>query len=131
MFQFTQPKRAATCSSSGNKRTRSFNSRSPSGLRPKRTFLASVNQCFNSRSPSGLRLAIARNIAEQLTVSIHAAQTGCDFNKHGFCYSYRRFNSRSPSGLRRSDFGKSMQGVIVSIHAAQAGCDFCASCIIL
>ncbi|EKX89125.1 hypothetical protein HMPREF9999_01563 [Alloprevotella sp. oral taxon 473 str. F0040] len=78
MFQFTQPKRAATTGSPVNAPPTPvsihaarlgcddahlracriflrFNSRSPSGLRPDIYDLEPPQQCFNSRSPSGLR----------------------------------------------------------------------------
>ena len=57
MFQFTQPKRAATrvlCQHSGGRAG------------------------FNSRSPSGLRREVRRKTALRDIVSIHAAQAGCD-----------------------------------------------------
>ena len=101
MFQFTQPKRAAT-------------------LVVRRMITSQI--CFNSRSPSGLRPTIFRygkEINKFLftqpkraatfsvllfpllpSVSIHAAQAGCDVLLRGNGYAYIGFNSRSPSGLR-------------------------------
>ena len=101
MFQFTQPKRAATlgggqlavqvrvsihaaqagCDSSCDAvtaRDARFNSRSPSGLRPIMALPPRSRTCFNSRSPSGLRPRIDC-WSEETGVSIHAAQAGCDY----------------------------------------------------
>ena len=78
----------------------SFNSRSPSGLRPRHGRNTLHLRCFNSRSPSGLRLACAKKC----------------------CYKLR-FNSRSPSGLRPAHVVGVPIRDGVSIHAAQAGCD--------
>ena len=109
-----------------NQHTRSFNSRSPSGLRHLFAKHRYKFTCFNSRSPSGLRHNFACLLLS-FSVSIHAAQAGCDgqtvtvtstlisFNSRSpsglrpSCRIYRRaigcFNSRSPSGLRRRDGG--------------------------
>ena len=85
-FQFTQPKRAATAIFRPSPMLLvSFNSRSPSGLRPKYRGLHGTRTVgFNSRSPSGLRLV----------------WSGC-----GCCP--QSFNSRSPSGLRPHRSGAS------------------------
>ena len=80
LFQFTQPKRAATC------RRFLFRTRPP---------------CFNSRSPSGLRLSSFLMPADLCWVSIHAAQAGCDSLCSHLVSSEASFNSRSPSGLRQ------------------------------
>ena len=124
MFQFTQPKRAATLSPRTAWKMRGcFNSRSPSGLRhygysqqqhyhqfqftqPKRAATQGLCHCqrhdsrFNSRSPSGLRLHF-----------------------HYVCPHSLSFNSRSPSGLRHEQVQSLPLHPRVSIHAAQAGCD--------
>ena len=101
MFQFTQPKRAATTRLGALSETCSgFNSRSPSGLRPSGSSKSSRMAGFNSRSPSGLRPPSTNHIVcskkfqftqpkraatglphkrcVRLDVSIHAAQVGCD-----------------------------------------------------
>ena len=123
-FQFTQPKRAATCS-----------------------FVSTTAKhfCFNSRSPSGLRHCPCCHLQGLGDVSIHAAQAGCDAVACGRGAQSRCFNSRSPSGLRLiiafdcrcnvmfqftqpkraatlDEVGSRASGE-VSIHAAQAGCD--------
>ena len=146
MFQFTQPKQAATYQLKGldhilivsihaaqagcdkfvertiqpNAR---FNSRSPSGLRLAKG-CRPYNRAygFNSRSPSGLRLPFVFLLLVLQRVSIHAAQAGCD--------------QRDPMGGRGTgvsihaaqraatrDYGFNVSLSLVSIHAAQAGCD--------
>ena len=81
MFQFTQPKRAATSLS----RWAIFNLKS-----------------FNSRSPSGLRHSQGYDSTIDTYVSIHAAQAGCDAELYLTLDVAKSFNSRSPSGLRLS-----------------------------
>ena len=109
-FQFTQPKRAAT-------RT---NTRHNKGFK-----------CFNSRSPSGLRQKKQGKDFDMLNVSIHAAQAGCDNISVLIKSSKVGFNSRSPSGLRHNSIELCIQLHNVSIHAAQAGCDVTQQCWIL
>ena len=79
-FQFTQPKRAAT-------------RRSVNFLTTPRTFqFTQPKRAATYRTP---------NLVTNSTVSIHAAQAGCD---PSLAHSYRVslcFNSRSPSGLRQ------------------------------
>ena len=99
-----------------------FNSRSPSGLRQSLGALRQFLLGFNSRSPSGLRRADGHRHLHphqfQFTqpkraatgrrspspppssVSIHAAQAGCDYLVGCILSCPIRFNSRSPSGLR-------------------------------
>ena len=123
MFQFTQPKRAATQCQSVSPSYRqvsihaaqagcdkdllryqqtqaSFNSRSPSGLRLDTTPRGIAPFSFNSRSPSGLRRPFSSLNSRPCCVSIHAAQAGCDFACRICTTSTVCFNSRSPSGLR-------------------------------
>ena len=74
LFQFTQPKRAATVyASNTHQNPISFNSRSPSGLQSLLNFKMVIKMCFYSRSPSRLRHGHAKNLAEGIPVSIHAA----------------------------------------------------------
>ena len=144
LFQFTQPKWAATTTRDDKERAkmvsihaaqmgcdsrirekivshRSFNSRSPNGLRPKTVGMVQTMHGFNSRSPNGLRLARrldkTRNSLFQFTQPKWAA-TVC-----WRCQSQKllRFNSRSPNGLRPNRLIVSPKND-VSIHAAQAGC---------
>ena len=84
-----------------NQHTRSFNSRSPSGLRHLFAKHRYKFTCFNSRSPSGLRHNFACLLLS-FSVSIHAAQAGCDGQTVTVTSTLISFNSRSPSGLRPS-----------------------------
>ena len=102
MFQFTQPKRAATgglFDVSPVFRVSIHAAQAGCDLRAGCTSgqLAS----FNSRSPSGLRHESNQLIHAKQKVSIHAAQAGCD----------------------RSILDELFACPFVSIHAAQAGCD--------
>ena len=58
-----------------------FNSRSPSGLRHLSRAWGLSPLCFNSRSPSGLRRTLKARIRTFNSVSIHAAQAGCDLSR--------------------------------------------------
>ena len=79
LFQFTQPKRAATDPKRGQIVRRVFQF-----TQPKRAATASkclkavIPRCFNSRSPSGLRPSFFLVGYGSSYVSIHAAQAGCD-----------------------------------------------------
>ena len=77
---------------------------------------------FNSRSPSGLRPNNGETVGDYIGVSIHAAQAGCDgmdvdvpsqpsVSIHA---AQAGCDENDPTSLRIGD---------VSIHAAQAGCD--------
>ena len=125
MFQFTQPKRAATASLCGWREWVRFQF-----TQPKR---AATSSNKASTQISG--------------VSIHAAQAGRDLleftarlsgmafqftqpKQAATCslvavkvYGHYRFNSRSPSGLRHRHRDRAPHHPRVSIHAAQAGCD--------
>ena len=59
-----------------------------------------------------------------MTVSIHAAQAGCDTLATSQGSTQVSFNSRSPSGLRQVVAIQLIYSADVSIHAAQAGCDY-------
>ena len=169
MFQFTQPKRAAT-SDNGNNNLYlvvsihaaqagcdclvdlvaileiSFNSRSPSGLRPFRLRLhllllvfqftqpkraatgcasntSCYKGCFNSRSPSGLRPRYKLICHFYSIVSIHAAQAGCD--QHRTCHQplHKVSIHAAQAGCDLETITHEKLKARVSIHAAQAGCD--------
>ena len=122
-FQFTQPKRAATCAVIAND---------------------VVNGVSIHAAQAGCDL---RKVSGLITpdVSIHAAQAGCDMGKWLTAKFEPSFNSRSPSGLRpmlptillgsnEFQFTQPKRAATcqlrcsssphpVSIHAAQAGCD--------
>ena len=125
LFQFTQPKRAATFKCKINFITIDVSIHAAQAGCDERLWLAYYpDSGFNSRSPSGLRPTIFRygkEINKFLftqpkraatfsvllfpllpSVSIHAAQAGCDVLLRGNGYAYIGFNSRSPSGLRRT-----------------------------
>ena len=125
MFQFTQPKRAATV---GNLPSCVLQSVSIHAAQAGCDFGCGCcnyfHLCFNSRSPSGLRLCyILVHFHTQLfqftqpkraatsdstllqfwsCVSIHAAQAGCDMLVWWRWTLSICFNSRSPSGLRHN-----------------------------
>ena len=146
VFQFTQPKRAATSSCSPPRSLTMFQFTQPKraatayGEHHKVAFFVSIHAAqagcdgrglsrplvclgFNSRSPSGLRQALQ---------SIQAATDG--FNSRSPSELRRQtslirndgtsFNSRSPSGLRHKVDAYEQETSLVSIHAAQAGCDW-------
>ena len=123
-FQSTQPKRAATyinkrqwfwrCnfnprSPRGLRRGRTaafkccvgnFNPRSPRGLRPGMAAIFCAWANFNPRSPRGLRRKLHALFFIPCTISIHAAQEGCDNRIRLLATSSPYFNPRSPRGLR-------------------------------
>ena len=102
VFQFTQPKRAATpCQCAPLSRYGVSIHAAQAGCDNGDFVYITDEARFNSRSPSGLRHAFPAKFSIFSPVSIHAAQAGCD------AYAYNRNNDRK-----------------VSIHAAQAGCDF-------
>ena len=146
-FQFTQPKRAATCAVIANDVVNGVSIhaaqagcdlRKVSGLiTPDVSIHAAQAGCdmgkwltakfepsFNSRSPSGLRRASSKTKLAKMTVSIHAAQAGCDTLATSQGSTQVSFNSRSPSGLRQVVAIQLIYSADVSIHAAQAGCDY-------
>ena len=91
--------------------TSCFNSRSPSGLRRHNApALPSGTTCFNSRSPSGLRQSMLPTPIRIQSVSIHAAQAGCDVSNTTIRKFWYSFNSRSPSGLRQNLHGLGLVG---------------------
>ena len=129
IFQSTQPKRAATRKRFANcAYRRHFNPRSPRGLRPSagNGAFASLSD-FNPRSPRGLRRILRRKQQNGKSISIHAAQEGCDYAAAALdrdfqfqstqpkraatrallaaICSFRYFNPRSPRGLRLNLFG--------------------------
>ena len=103
------------------------------------------NARFNSRSPNGLRRGLGTVDIGSVTVSIHAAQMGCDQRQlvwfkpcmvsiHAaqmgcdLLGGWTKlvipcFNSRSPNGLRLFVGVVNRKSYCVSIHAAQMGCD--------
>ena len=123
-FQFTQPKRAATTVFVCDSLLEMFQF-----TQPKRAATGVVDsylfdrQGVNSRSPSGLRLTHRHGDHAKYLVSIHAAQAGCDLQKH-------RKKLRELVSIHAAQAGCDLDSkyiffpvLTVSIHAAQAGCD--------
>ena len=101
LFQFTQPKRAATSEGHIFFDVDSFNSRSPSGLRLRkhtRKLQELIVSIHAAQAGCDTALPIYSTTDK---VSIHAAQAGCDMPRWHNNSVRARFNSRSPSGLRR------------------------------
>ena len=100
-FQFTHPVRGATQSDPPPPRgARSFNSRTPCGVRPITSSVPACTASFNSRTPCGVRLWSQLDQRRRTLVSIHAPRAGCDV-----------------LGAHVADLD------CVSIHAPRAGCD--------
>ena len=103
-FQSTQPKRAATCHvDCYNNITCHFNPRSPRGLRLFMRGPRLIQTAFQSTQPK--RAATKRVpgwAATEVTISIHAAQEGCDYWLGNASNEKNDFNPRSPRGLRRT-----------------------------
>ena len=57
------------------------------------------------------------------SISIHAAQEGCDVEELAISSTTLNFNPRSPNGLRRKRFDNDPAQMLISIHAARVGCD--------
>ena len=124
-FQFTHPGRGATeARALGGVKRKSFNSRTPGGVRPPAPAVG----------------------ATMSNVSIHAPREGCDCNEHPdnlaqalfqFTHPGRGatgesrvsvrpsacFNSRTPGGVRPTDVSDVDAHGVVSIHAPREGCD--------
>ena len=146
-FQFTQPKRAATCAVIANDVVNGVSIhaaqagcdlRKVSGLiTPDVSIHAAQAGCdtlatsqgstqvsFNSRSPSGLRQVVAIQLIYSADVSIHAAQAGCDYG--GISRTFLRSVSIHAAQAGCDDGVLACCTLaVVSIHAAQAGCDGC------
>ena len=126
------------------KSERSFNSRTPCGVRQLVTHATSVRYSFNSRTPCGVRrITLTGGYGRQ--VSIHAPRVGCDTGALTQWRSRSSFNSRTPCGVRHKggrgslprlsfQFTHPVWGAThrtshqgyryqVSIHAPRVGCD--------
>ena len=124
LFQFTQPKRAATVKSRLAKfQSMSFNSRSPSGLRPSRWLYQWAAREFQFTQPKRAATGGLFDVSPVFRVSIHAAQAGCD-NRVSYQSKVHRVSIHAAqAGCDRSFFYHLTIFFSVSIHAAQAGCD--------
>ena len=123
MFQFTQPKRAATLLNKGLRSLRGVSIHAAQAgcdiVHPFKVLVYSVSihaaqagcdlvflyipfDCtFQFTQPKRAATSL-RGFGEYADdVSIHAAQAGCDFAPPSSRLDFRRFNSRSPSGLRQ------------------------------
>ena len=101
---------------------KSFNSRTPGGVRRGIGKYILPIKSFNSRTPGGVRRIHAKS-KEQAKVSIHAPREGCDHcPKARSRYSYC-FNSRTPGGVRLYFPYPHRSKWQVSIHAPREGCD--------
>ena len=99
-----------------------FNPRSPRGLR-QFGLLNLLNQKeFQSTQPKRAATKIAAFKTARDSISIHAAQEGCDIVLLKTVLLLGYFNPRSPRGLR-PDTGTTAEIKSISIHAAQEGCD--------
>ena len=97
LFQFTQPKRAATLMISCHHVEHLFQFTQPKRAATlSKLCLYSEYRGFNSRSPSGLRLSGSPEAAAAKPVSIHAAQAGCDAHTHTTITTTARFQFTQP-----------------------------------
>ena len=122
-FQSTHPTRGATYLSWANAIERSFNPRTPHGVRLLAPSIAAMPLmfqsthptrgatsppcrqcacvwCFNPRTPHGVRLARACRLPVVEVVSIHAPHTGCDMISPSLSSIKAGFNPRTPHGVR-------------------------------
>ncbi len=103
--------------------SRSFNSRTPCGVRLRCLVSDTWTYGFNSRTPCGVRLVCKKSASQLWGVSIHAPRVGCDKRKVTLKRKQPRFNSRTPCGVRLSALGYQAIESRVSIHAPRVGCD--------
>ncbi len=123
MFQFTQPKRAATDQHKDGRITyKSFNSRSPSGLRPVLFYRCLCRIEFQFTQPKRAATRHLFGIDRTLPVSIHAAQAGCDRKSTINTSNHDVSIHAAQAGCDQTPLEPSPI-LLVSIHAAQAGCD--------
>ena len=101
-FQFTHPGRGATCSfRQTSPWMRSFNSRTPGGVRLNLKYTSHATDSFNSRTPGGVRHNGYSNSDDPKDVSIHAPREGCDVKVRRSSSTASSFNSRTPGGVRQ------------------------------
>ena len=146
LFQSTHPGRGATgaAGSEGNS-IRSFNPRTPGGVRRLKTkkirYFFGFNPrtpggvrrsthlagrtlpSFNPRTPGGVRLCCCRLRVSVKEVSIHAPRAGCDRKTGQGRRTKPGFNPRTPGGVRPYYQISRDDESDVSIHAPRAGCD--------
>ena len=101
VFQFTQPKRAATQSLGVNRRFSRFQFTQPKrDATSKRDIALWPTRTFQFTQPKRAATFSVMDGLRSIIVSIHAAQAGCDFCAAPRASARESFNSRSPSGLR-------------------------------
>ena len=136
------------CDSATRTRTRSrrsFNSRTPCGVRPSRSIHVTATREFQFTHPVWGATPADPNTGGNQNVSIHAPRVGCDASLACLASSERCFNSRTPCGVRlETGTGHGLVDVFqfthpvwgatdlladgltelgVSIHAPRVGCD--------
>ena len=122
-------------------RVRSFNSRTPGGVRPLTAIPRVQTPLFQFTHPGRGATAASSLLRFQFThpgrgatgrdfqyrkaprVSIHAPREGCDALRGSPLFSSRCFNSRTPGGVRPHYGVDVPSGRGVSIHAPREGCD--------
>ena len=77
-----------------------FNSRTPGGVRRRRSVVSVSGRRFNSRTPGGVRLQDLGLQPVMSHVSIHAPREGCDSYLRKCLAFAKSFNSRTPGGVR-------------------------------
>ena len=85
--------------------------------------LGRKRRSFNSRTPCGVRLNLTVSTVLDIQVSIHAPRVGCDARPCLLSISPVSFNSRTPCGVRPALITKNPLCNYVSIHAPRVGCD--------
>jgi len=123
VFQFTQPKRAATPPKSASIPAPLFQFTQPKWAATFCQVSKGWHDGFQFTQPKWAATGVLNSFQILTSVSIHAAQVGCDWQRLSLTTSARCFNSRSPNGLRQAVAHKTAAPLEVSIHAAQMGCD--------
>ena len=102
----------------------SFNSRTPGGVRQRRSALRSCCQGgFNSRTPGGVRLEMLSLLDTTRTFQFTHPGRGATTTAQRIVLSHRCFNSRTPGGVRHCPPRRRSRSYLVSIHAPREGCD--------
>ena len=106
------------------RRTGSFNSRTPGGVRPPTAEPTTTTAQVSIHAPREGCDRTARQGRRGYAVSIHAPREGCDACLGLARLSMKRFNSRTPGGVRQARAQVLMTTFLpVSIHAPREGCD--------
>ena len=102
LFQFTHPGRGATITlPQGYPTGRSFNSRTPGGVRLSTRYIRKPALSFNSRTPGGVRHTI--NFLNEMDYKFQFTHPGRGATRHELTIytSKTSFNSRTPGGVRQ------------------------------